>query len=50
MQKLSNRDDPLVYLTDLALYGDQSIIQHIIFKQGIEKDLNHALMALSTPR
>jgi hypothetical protein len=39
-----------VYLTDLALYGDQSIIQHIIFKQGIEKDLNHALMALSTPR
>jgi adenylate cyclase class 1 len=39
-----------VYLTDLALYGDESIIQHIKFKQGIEKDLNHALMALSTPR
>ena len=39
-----------VYLTDLALYGDESIIQHIKFKQGIEKDLNHALMALSTTR
>jgi adenylate cyclase class 1 len=39
-----------VYLTDLALYGDESIIQHIKFKQAIEKDLNHALMALSTAR
>ena len=39
-----------VYLTDIALYGDESIIQHIKFKQGIEKDLNHALMALSTTR
>ncbi|MGK0248705.1 MAG: adenylate cyclase class 1 [Oleispira sp.] len=39
-----------VYLTDLALYGDESIIQHIKFKQGIEKDLNHALMTLSTTR
>jgi adenylate cyclase class 1 len=39
-----------VYLTDLTLYGDESIIQHIKFKQGIEKDLNHALMALSTTR
>lgn len=39
-----------VYLTDLALYGDESIIQHIKYKQGIEKDLNHALMALSTAR
>jgi adenylate cyclase class 1 len=39
-----------VYLTDLALYGDESIIQHIKFKQVIEKDLNRALMALSTPR
>jgi adenylate cyclase class 1 len=39
-----------VYLTDLALYGDESIIQHFKFKQGIEKDLNHALMTLSTAR
>ena len=39
-----------VYLTDIALYGDESIIQHIKFKQVIEKDLNHALMALSTAR
>jgi adenylate cyclase class 1 len=39
-----------VYLTDIALYGDESIIQHIKFKQGIEKDLNRALMALSTAR
>jgi adenylate cyclase class 1 len=46
----TNQENYPVYLTDLALYGDQSIIQHIIFKQGIEKDLNHALMALSTPR
>ncbi len=37
-----------VYLTDIALYGDESIIQHIKFKQGIEKDLNHALLTLST--
>ncbi len=37
-----------VYLTDIALYGDESIIQHIKFKQVIEKDLNHALMTLST--
>lgn len=39
-----------VYLTDIALYGDESIIQHIKFKQVIEKDLNHALMTLSTAR
>jgi adenylate cyclase class 1 len=39
-----------VYLTDLALYNDESIIQHIKFKQVIEKDLNRALMALSTVR
>jgi hypothetical protein len=39
-----------VYLTDLALYGDESIIQYLKFKQGIEKDLNHALMTLSTAR
>ena len=39
-----------VYLTDLALYGDESIIQYFKFKQSIEKDLNHALMTLSTAR
>jgi len=39
-----------VYLTDIALYGDESIIQHIKFKQVIEKDLNDALMTLSTAR
>ena len=39
-----------VYLTDLTLYGDESIIQHIKFKLMIEKELNHALMTLSTAR
>ncbi len=39
-----------VYLTDLTLDSDESIIQHIKCKQVIEKELNHALMALSTAR
>jgi adenylate cyclase class 1 len=46
----SENENYPVYLTDLALHNDESIIQHIKYKQGIEKDLNHALMALSTAR
>jgi adenylate cyclase class 1 len=46
----SDNENYPVYLTDLALHSDESIIQHIKYKQGIEKDLNHALMALSTAR
>ena len=46
----SENENYPVYLTDLALHSDESIIQHIKYKQGIEKDLNHALMALSTAR
>ena len=42
-----NKETYPVYLTDLTLFDDQSIIQHIKFKQVIEKELNHALMALS---
>lgn len=45
-----NKETYPVYLTDLTLFDDQSIIQHIKFKQVIEKELNHALMALSSTR
>lgn len=46
----TNKENYPVYLTDLTLYGDESIIQHIKFKLVIEKDLNLALMALSSTR
>lgn len=46
----TNKEHYPVYLTDLTLYGDESIIQHFKFKEVIEKDLNRALMALSTTR
>jgi adenylate cyclase class 1 len=42
----SNIDSYPVYLTDLSLYGDESIIQHIKLKQGIEKQLNSAMTSL----
>jgi hypothetical protein len=46
----SNPQASLNCFATLTLYGDESIIQHIKFKQGIEKDLNHALKTLSTTR
>ena len=42
----SNKDDYPAYLTDLSLYSDKSIIQHIKLKQGIEKHLNNAMTSL----
>ena len=42
----SNKDHYPAYLTDLSLYTDESIIQHIKLKQGIEKQLNHAINSL----
>lgn len=43
----SSNDDYPAYLTDLSLYSDASIIQHIKLKQGIEKRLNQALSSLA---
>mgnify|MGYP000005834059 FL=1 len=43
----SSNDDYPAYLTDLSLYSDASIIQHIKLKQGIEKRLNQALSRLA---
>lgn len=46
----TNKEHYPVYLTDLTLHEEQSIIQHFKFKEVIEKDLNRALMTLSTAR
>lgn len=42
----SNKEYYPAYLTDLSLYNDGSIIQHIKLKQGIEKHLNKAIEGL----
>ncbi len=43
----TNKEGYPAYLTDLSLYSDASIIQHIKLKQGIEKRLNSAINSLA---
>lgn len=43
----SSKEGYPAYLTDLSLYSDTSIIQHIKLKQGIEKRLNSAIISLA---